>query len=121
MSRNDRKHMVANTFFKLYTYVLVFNSCNDRRYSYFTRNTCNRCVERLKILFGASLEAGSAIVTTRWKAIFRIYLLFFSPKIVNFGQISDSKVNRALCPDIFQVRSWPDIPDVRFSFQPVWF
>ena len=48
-NREDRKHMVANKFLKLFTYALVFTcSCNDRRYSCFTRNICNRCIDSLK-------------------------------------------------------------------------
>ena len=43
------------------------NSCNDRRYSYFTRNIYNRCVDSLKILFKASSEVYFAIVTTTWR------------------------------------------------------
>ena len=38
------------------------HSCNDRRYSYFARNICNRCFDSLKILFGATSEVCSAIV-----------------------------------------------------------
>ena len=41
ISRKDRKHMVANTFSKLFMFALVFHGCNDRRYSDFTRNICN--------------------------------------------------------------------------------
>ena len=54
--------MVANMFLKLFTYALDFTYCDDRRYSYFTRNICNQCVDSLKIIFGVSLEACSAIV-----------------------------------------------------------
>ena len=43
------------------------HSCNDHKYSYFTRNICNRCIYSLKILFGATSEACSAIVTTIWR------------------------------------------------------
>ena len=43
------------------------HSCNDHRYSYFTRNFCNQCINSLKILFGAMSEACSAIVTTVWR------------------------------------------------------
>ena len=38
------------------------HSCNDGKYSYFTRIIWNRCVDSLKIIFGASSEASSAIV-----------------------------------------------------------
>ena len=48
-------------------------SCNDSRYSYLTRNTYNRCVENFKILFGASSEACSAIVTTIWRPGLKSY------------------------------------------------
>ena len=41
--------------------------CNDRRYSYFTRNIWNGCVGSFKIHFGASSEVCSAIVTTIWR------------------------------------------------------
>ena len=40
---------------------------NDHKYRSFTRNTCNRLVERLNILFGVSLETYSAIAKTTWK------------------------------------------------------
>ena len=38
-------------------------SFTDHRYSYFTRNICNQCVDSSKILFGASYEGRSAIVS----------------------------------------------------------
>ena len=37
------------------------HSCNDRRCSYFTTNTCNRFIDSLKIFFGATSGACSAI------------------------------------------------------------
>ena len=73
MSRKpDRKQMVANTFFKLFTYFWSLDSCNDRRYSYFTRNFCNRCIGSLETLFGTTLEARPAIVMTIWRPGFRL-------------------------------------------------
>ena len=63
--------MIANMFFKVSRMPWYPRSCNDRRYSYFTRNICNRCVDwgvdNLKILFGAC----SAIVTTVWRPVFK--------------------------------------------------
>ena len=68
VSRKDRKDMVANTFFLSFSCMpWSSQSCNDRKYSYFTRNTCNRCINSLKILFGATSEACSATVTTIWR------------------------------------------------------
>ena len=56
--------MVANMFLSFSRMPWFSHSCNDHRYSYFTSNICNRCINSLKILFGATLEACSAIVTT---------------------------------------------------------
>ena len=70
ISRKDRKHVVADTLFKLFSMLWSPHSCNDRRYSYFTRNICNRCIYSLKILCEASSEACSAIVTTIWRPSF---------------------------------------------------
>ena len=50
------------------------HSCIDHRYSYFTRNFRNRCINSLKILFGATSEACSAIVTTIWRPGFNSQL-----------------------------------------------
>ena len=47
-SRKDRKHMFANTLSRM---PWSSHSCNDRRYSYFTRNVCNRYVFDFKTLF----------------------------------------------------------------------
>ena len=47
------------------------HSCNDHKYSYFTRNICNRCIDSSKVLFGATSEACSAIVTTIWRPGFK--------------------------------------------------
>ena len=43
------------------------HGCNESGYSYFTINICNRCIDILKILFGAMSEACFAIVTTIWR------------------------------------------------------
>ena len=71
ISRKDRRHMVANTFFSfsrmLSRLVWTSHSCNDQRYAYFTRNICNGCADSLKILFRALSEACSAIVTIIWR------------------------------------------------------
>ena len=67
ISCKDRKHMAANTFLRFSHMPWSSHSCNDHRYSYFTRNFCNRCINILKILFGATSEACSAIVTTIWR------------------------------------------------------
>ena len=48
----DRKHVFANMFLlSLLRMPLSSHSCNDRRYSYFTRNICNRYVDSFKTLF----------------------------------------------------------------------
>ena len=42
ISCKDRKHVFANTFLVSFLRMpLSSHSCNDRRYSYFTRNICN--------------------------------------------------------------------------------
>ena len=64
LSRKDRKHMAANTFSHI---PQSSHSCYDRRYSYFARQICSRCVNSFKILFGTSSEACSVIVTTIWR------------------------------------------------------
>ena len=46
------------------------------RYSYFTGNICNRCIDSLKILFEEMTEARSAIVTTIWRPGFMQQNLF---------------------------------------------
>ena len=46
-------------------------SCNDRRYSYFIRNICNRYADSFKILLWTWSQACSAIVTTIWRSGFR--------------------------------------------------
>ena len=52
ISCKDRKHMFANTFLLSYLRMpLSLYSCNDRRYSIFTRNICNRYVDSFKTLF----------------------------------------------------------------------
>ena len=61
INRKNRKHVGVITFSKLFPYTLVSHSCNDRRYSYVTRNISNRCIDNLKILTGATSEACSAI------------------------------------------------------------
>ena len=45
------------------------HGCNDGGYLYFsfTRNMCNRCIDSLKIFFGATSEPCSVIVTTIWR------------------------------------------------------
>ena len=40
------------------------HSSNDGRYSYFTRNICNRCTDSFKIFVGVKLETCPAIVMT---------------------------------------------------------
>ena len=47
------------------------HGCNDGGCSYFTRKICNQCIDSLKILFGATSEACSAIVTTIWRPGFK--------------------------------------------------
>ena len=65
-TRNRGRYQVAQSW---------LNRLNDRRYSYFTINICNRLVDSLRILFGASSEARSAIVTTIWRPGFRADIL----------------------------------------------
>ena len=45
ISCKDRKHMFANMFLNFPPMPWSSHSCNDRRYLYFTRNICNRCVD----------------------------------------------------------------------------
>ena len=62
--------MFANRFFKLSMYALVFRWLNDRRYSYFRRNICNRYVDSFKTFFRTRSQAHVAcyvIVTTIWR------------------------------------------------------
>ena len=74
ISRKDCKHMTAYTFFKISRMPCPSHSRNDRKYSYFTRNICNRCVDSLKIFFGASSEAYSVndYMETRLLYVFSI-------------------------------------------------
>ena len=51
ISRKDRKHMSADRLFKLSACAWSSHSCNDRRYSYFARNICNRYVDSFKSHF----------------------------------------------------------------------
>ena len=67
ISCKDRKHIVPNTFLSFSRMLWCSQGCNDRKYSYITRNICNRCVGSPKVLFGASSVAPSTIVTTVWK------------------------------------------------------
>ena len=49
VSCKDRKHMFANTFLlSCLRMPLSSHSCNDRWYSYFTRNICNRYLDSFK-------------------------------------------------------------------------
>ena len=50
-------------------------NCNDRRYSYFTRNTYNRYVDSFKKLFRTQSQACFVIVTTLWRPGFTEFLL----------------------------------------------
>ena len=43
------------------------DSCNDRRCSYFTGNTCNIYADNFKVFFGTWSQACSAIVMTIWR------------------------------------------------------
>ena len=52
ISCKNRKHMFADTF--LLSFLRMSwssHSCNDRRYSYFTRNICNGYADCFKTLF----------------------------------------------------------------------
>ena len=57
----NRKHIVANSFLKFSCITWSLHSSNDRRYSYFTRNIYNRCIDSFKILFGVTWETCPAI------------------------------------------------------------
>ena len=51
ISCEDSKHMFANTFLLSFLHIpWSSHSCNDGRYSYFTRNICNRYVDSFKTL-----------------------------------------------------------------------
>ena len=76
ISSKDRKHMVANTSFKLSRILWVSHSFKDRRDSYLTRNISYWCADSLQILFGALLEACSVIGTTIWRPILMEQNLF---------------------------------------------
>ena len=68
ISRKDRKHMFTNRSFSFQHMPWSSHSCNDRRYSYFTRNICNRYVDSFKTLFRTRSQACCAIVTTIWRS-----------------------------------------------------
>ena len=78
------------------------HSCSDCRYSYLTRNICNRCVDSFKILFVATSEACSAIVTTIWRPGFKDKPDSNCPKYTKlssdiFIQKAHSLVQRYVC------------------------
>ena len=50
ISRKDRKHMVASTFFSFPGIPWSSHSCDDLRYSYLTRNICKRYINSFKTL-----------------------------------------------------------------------
>ena len=52
ISCKNGKHMFADTFLLSFLGMpWSSHSCNDRRYSYFTRNICNRYADCFKTLF----------------------------------------------------------------------
>ena len=57
------------------------HSCNDHKYSHFTRSICNQCIDSLKIFFGATSKAYSPIVTieTRLKGGIKRQIEFCQP------------------------------------------
>ena len=66
ISHKDR--MFAIMFFELFRYDLVAMSLyNGRKYWSFTRNICNRYYDSFNILFEASSQTCSAMVTTIWR------------------------------------------------------
>ena len=60
ISCKNRKHMFLLSFLRM---PWSSQSCNDRRYSYFTRNNCNRYADCFKTLFRTWSQACFAIVT----------------------------------------------------------
>ena len=66
ISCKNGKHMFADTFLLISFLRMPWSShsCNDRRYSYFTRNICNRYADCFKTLFRTWPQACFAIVTT---------------------------------------------------------
>ena len=61
----NRKYMFADTFLLSFPRMLwSSHSCNNRKYSYFTRNICNRYADSFKTLFRTLLQACFVIVTT---------------------------------------------------------
>ena len=74
ISRKDRKYMVGNTFVSFSRMLWSSHSCNDRRYSYFTR-----CVDSLKLQLH--------------DAIYR--LGFYSNSLIRILSLSNSRNNVA--------------------------
>ena len=60
ISCKNRKHMFLLSFLRM---PWSSQSCNDRRYSYFTRNICNRYADCFKTLFRRWSQVCFAIVT----------------------------------------------------------
>ena len=57
--RKNRKyisyaHSGKHVFLKFSCITWLLHSSNDRRYSYFTRNIYNRCIDSFYILFGVT-------------------------------------------------------------------
>ena len=48
ISRKVRRHMFTNRFLSFPRMPCSSHSCNDRKYSYFARNVCNRYVDSFK-------------------------------------------------------------------------
>ena len=63
ISCKNGKHMFADTFLLSFLR-MPSQCCNDRRYSYFTRNIFNRYADCFKTLFRTWWQACFAIVTT---------------------------------------------------------
>ena len=67
ISRKDRKHRLENMFLSFPAVAWSLYGSNDHRHWSLTRNICNQCAENFKILFEASSQACSAILTTIWR------------------------------------------------------
>ena len=67
ISRKDCKHMVGNVYFKITDMACSPYRWNDRKFWYFTRNFFNCYPDSFEVLFEASSQACSAILTTIWR------------------------------------------------------
>ena len=68
----DSSQAFANAFLSFPRMPSSSHSCNDRRYSYFTENICNRYVGGFKTVFRTWSQARFAIVRTTWRPGFSL-------------------------------------------------